>query len=129
MDAKEIVEILEELELKASKLCLPMNWRETFANRLMEQQPEVSEGFPSWQEAVDGITDSRFNEYRDMNIVRSGGRIMYDRLYIMLQSPHPQISEDDIADCLQVGWSKSQIVDAICKKVGIKQREGNQRTN
>jgi len=47
-------------------------------------EPQASKEFPTWQEAVDGITDSRFTEMVDMNVVRSGGRIMYDRLYSML---------------------------------------------
>lgn len=40
--------------------------------------------FPCWEDAISGITDSRFTKLPDKNIVRSGARIMYDRLYAML---------------------------------------------
>lgn len=44
--------------------------------------------FPSWEEAISGITDSRFIELPDKQHVRAGARIMYDRLYGMLSCKH-----------------------------------------
>ena len=47
--------------------------------------------FPSWEDAIAGITDSRFVGHRKIdglhtNCTRAGARIMYDRLYVLLKS-------------------------------------------
>ena len=47
--------------------------------------------FPTWEQATDEIEDSRFKENRlqtdkETILVRSGARIMYDRLYSMMLS-------------------------------------------
>lgn len=44
---------------------------------------------PTWDDAIVGITDSRFLGYRfqsaaETNLVQTGARIMYDRIYSML---------------------------------------------
>ena len=40
--------------------------------------------FPSWEEAIANITDSRFTKLSEKEQVRTGARIMYDMLYGML---------------------------------------------
>lgn len=48
--------------------------------------------FPTWEEATEEITDSRFVGHAKIPLnvtasVQDGARIMYDRLYTMLQDP------------------------------------------
>ena len=47
--------------------------------------------FPTWDEAISGITDSRFVGHQKINelhtnCTRAGARIMYDRLYVLMKS-------------------------------------------
>lgn len=47
--------------------------------------------FPTWDEAISGITDSRFVGHQKIprlntNCTRDGARIMYDRLYVLMKS-------------------------------------------
>jgi len=47
--------------------------------------------FPTWEEAISGITDSRFVGHKKIdkmhtNCTRGGARIMYDRLYVLMKS-------------------------------------------
>ncbi len=41
---------------------------------------------PTWEEAIDGITDSRFTTLPCRYDVSTGARIMYDRLFVMLNN-------------------------------------------
>lgn len=48
--------------------------------------------FPTWEEATEGITDSRFVGHTKIPLnntasTQDGARIMYDRLYMMLADP------------------------------------------
>jgi hypothetical protein len=62
---------------------------------------EKGESFPTWGEAISGITDSRFTTLPDRYKVGDGARIMYDRLYCMLQSatqPKPVTICNELGD-------------------------------
>lgn len=61
--------------------------------RLPSAASELSAGldFPTWDEAISGITDSRFVGHQKINqlhtnCTRAGARIMYDRLYVLMKS-------------------------------------------
>ena len=50
---------------------------------LCQEAQVINAKFPTWEEAISEIEDSRFTELPDKYHVRAGARIMYDRLYIM----------------------------------------------
>jgi len=80
--------------LDKSGQCTDMVDRIDIAIASQQQEGQTVSEFPTWQEAIDGITDSRIKAFKDMNIYRAGARIMYDRLYIMLkQSTLPTAKE------------------------------------
>lgn len=43
---------------------------------------------PSWEECVSGIDDSRFTVMQGKEDVRTGARIMYDRIISLINSRH-----------------------------------------
>ena len=90
--------------------------------KLTPQQPSDSAGeetFPTWREAMDGITDSRIKgDFKDMNIYQSGARIMYDRLYTMLYNKltRPTVSEEERTEA-----EKHEILQGFCEKISKQQ--------
>ena len=71
-------------------------WR-LVAEEIAKLYSAGEEMFPTWREAMDGITDSRIKgDFDDMNIYQSGARIMYDRLYSMLHDKltRPVVTEE-----------------------------------
>ena len=44
----------------------------------------MKDKFPSWDDAISEITDSRFTILEGKELVRTGARIMYDRIFILL---------------------------------------------
>ncbi len=62
-------------------------------NEAADGQSVLTDGldFPTWDEAISGITDSRFVGHEKIsklntNCTRAGARIMYDRLYVLIKS-------------------------------------------
>ena len=70
----------------------------------------INAKFPTWEEAISEIEDSRFTELPDKYHVRAGARIMYDRLYIMFHDAAVLTSKCS-------GQEKSVI--ATCSKCGL----------
>lgn len=78
--------------------------------------------FPSWQDAIKDIDDSRFTTLDCKGDVRAGARIMYDRLYIMLNGCEHSVKDrvkrgstyPVIKDAYEAGY---EAADAATKKI------------
>ena len=75
----QIIELIEDYEQHR------ILTKQAFADDLMA----LPLNLPTWEEAIDGITDSRFTSERmpvsyNPYDVRAGARIMYDRIYSMI---------------------------------------------
>ena len=60
--------------------------------------------FPTWEESLNGITDSRIVGHakinpKDVNLAKAGARIMYDRLYIMLNASQQGVENERAETC------------------------------
>jgi len=77
--------------------------------------------FPTWEESLNGITDSRIVGHpkinpKDVNLAKDGARIMYDRLYIMLNASQQSNPADN--NCTHPGCKAGLHITHPCEVCG-----------
>ncbi len=79
------------------------------------------------KEEIDFIKAIGLDMWRDEKVYFVSEVIEFMESYH--QAKMEEILPDDIASCIQIGYTKNHMIDAICDKIGIPRQYGKQTVN